>query len=438
MKKLFIWGAGDIGSRVFNHLSDDWEIIFVDSKKYLTESCYYGRKLICFEEYLKDYSTEFILIAHLQEDESIEILTKNNIENYFIHTELPGEFNEPCTKDCLKKYVVNYLQNRNNYVLYGLNLYSIVVDEWLNKQYGYHPYILLQDNISKEYVKKIQEKYKDLRLIENIENLHGVEELCICLPNYNELKDIYIFSKYHIQDLFDCTNKIDNYYNPKIEKYHNLHKGKRCFIVATGPSLKIEDLDLLEQNQELCISMNSIYEAFDKTEWRPDYYVISDYRIFDEDKDLLDTLPVENKFFSDNSNSFWRTAREKDIYCYHHHYEYCFNRLPKFSDDFSRKSYTGTTVTYTCMQLAAYMGFKEIYLLGVDFTYGGQEKNVEYTHFYGIDKSGNASIGYAKHVALAYQSAKKYADLHGIKICNATRGGKLELFERVDFDSLFD
>jgi hypothetical protein len=38
----------------------------------------------------------------------------------------------------------------------------------------------------------------------------------------------------------------------------------------------------------------------------------------------------------------------------------------------------------------------------------------------------------------AYQSAKAYADAHGIKVYNATRGGKLEVFERVDFDSLFD
>ncbi len=38
----------------------------------------------------------------------------------------------------------------------------------------------------------------------------------------------------------------------------------------------------------------------------------------------------------------------------------------------------------------------------------------------------------------AYTEAKRYADTHGIKIYNATRGGKLEVFERVDFDSLFD
>ena len=37
-----------------------------------------------------------------------------------------------------------------------------------------------------------------------------------------------------------------------------------------------------------------------------------------------------------------------------------------------------------------------------------------------------------------YQKAKQYADAHGIKIYNATRGGKLEVFPRVDFDSLFE
>ena len=38
MKKLYIWGAGDIGRRVLNHLDDDWEIVFVDSKIQLANS----------------------------------------------------------------------------------------------------------------------------------------------------------------------------------------------------------------------------------------------------------------------------------------------------------------------------------------------------------------------------------------------------------------
>ena len=36
----------------------------------------------------------------------------------------------------------------------------------------------------------------------------------------------------------------------------------------------------------------------------------------------------------------------------------------------------------------------------------------------------------------AYKVAKQYADDHNIKIYNATRGGKLEVFERVDLDDI--
>lgn len=71
----------------------------------------------------------------------------------------------------------------------------------------------------------------------------------------------------------------------------------------------------------------------------------------------------------------------------------------------------------------------------MDFSYGGQDRDTRYGHFYKEEKL--VSVGYEKQVHLAYLSAKKYAEEHGIKIYNATRGGKLEVFERVDFDSLF-
>ena len=38
---------------------------------------------------------------------------------------------------------------------------------------------------------------------------------------------------------------------------------------------------------------------------------------------------------------------------------------------------------------------------------------------------------------LAYQKAETYSRKHGFRIYNATRGGRLEAFERVDFDGLF-
>lgn len=435
MKKLFILGAGNIGRRVFNHLGKDWEVTFVDSNEKLVGTRFNEREIIGIEEYIKKYNDEFILVAHMQENESVEFLEKNNIVNYFMHCDLPGEFKEPYLRNSLKDYIIGYFKGKTQYILYGLGLYSIIIDDWLYEAFGVHPYILVQKNLPQEVIENIRQKYKGLMLINDIKGL-DVKEICVCTDNYNEIKKNHIFSEHCLTDIFDCTDRIESYHNAAIQKFHNIHKGKRCFIVATGPSLNIEDLNVLKEKKEICISMNGIFYLFDKTDWRPDYYVMSDHRGFDLYKGKLDSLPVNHIFLSDNSDVFWNYKHKENIYCHHHHYEYYFNRLPKFSDDFSKKSYTGATVTYNCMQLAAYMGFKEIYLLGVDFSYGGQKKIESYTHFYNNEKI--VSMGFVNQVTLAYQSAERYANQHGFKIYNATRGGKLDIFERVDFDDLFN
>ena len=80
------------------------------------------------------------------------------------------------------------------------------------------------------------------------------------------------------------------------------------------------------------------------------------------------------------------------------------------------------------------MGIKEIYFLGVDAT-GINGEDEKYEHFYSETKL--TSQCKAKQVILAYETAKKYAENHGIKIYNATRGGELEIFDRVNFDTMF-
>lgn len=434
MKKLFIWGAGEIGRRVFIHLSKEWDIVFVDTNKRLVGTCYQGKKVISIEEYLEKYSDQFILIAHLHEAESVSVLREKGITNYFTHCDFPGEFKEPYLKNNLQAYVVDYLGNREDYVLYGLSIYSVAIDDWIFTNFGIHPYILKQDNISEKFVDAIAQQYKGLKIVDDIYQLEDIKEICFCLDNYAELKEESNFTKYQITDLYDCTDRITSYHNPDIKKFQNIHTGQRCFIVATGPSLKIEDLNLLKENKEICISMNCIYHAFDKTDWKPNYYVVSDCEWINESYEWLGDVPIKEKFFSDNSEKIWQKVHDKNIYRYHQHYEYCFNRLPKFSDDFSQRSYASGTVTYTCIQLAMYMGFKEIYLLGVDFSVGETTEN-KYGHFYAEEELG--SICFKDYVWRGYKSAKQYADQHGIEIYNATRGGKLEVFPRVDFDTLF-
>jgi len=435
MKKLYIWGAGEIGRRILNHLNDDWEIVFVDSKRWMIDAQYCKKQVISVDGYLQNHFHEFILIAHLYEIESIKILQSKNIINYFLHCDLPGEFKEPYIRESLKQYVLLHLKDRKDYALYGVNLYSIILNDWIYKKYGYHPYIIIQDDISEEFINKIKEQFRDLQLINDASRVDSLKEICVCLHNYKELKKSRRFLKYQLTDIFDCSDRIKSYHNPAITIFRNLHKGKRCFIVATGPSLKACDLDVLKDHHEICISMNSIYHVFSQTEWKPDYYVMSDYRGIDKCKDILDDLPIKKKFLSDASESFWSIHHENNVFRYHQHYEYCSDRLPKFSDDFSMRSYIGTTVTYTCMQLAVYMGFREIYLLGVDFSYGENDSNQKYGHFY--QENEIVAVGFVRQVELAYKAADKYTRERGIKIYNATRGGKLEVFERVNFDCLF-
>jgi hypothetical protein len=119
------------------------------------------------------------------------------------------------------------------------------------------------------------------------------------------------------------------------------------------------------------------------------------------------------------------------------------NKKANFSEEpFVMQS--GGTVTYICMQLAAYMGFSEIYLLGVDNTFArGVKLNGEivlgstHDHFDDNYKALSAFPAVIDAVNSAYTTAREYGESHNIKIRNATRGGALEIFERVDFDSLF-
>jgi len=89
------------------------------------------------------------------------------------------------------------------------------------------------------------------------------------------------------------------------------------------------------------------------------------------------------------------------------------------------------------------MGFKEIYFLGMDNDF---PVIVKHDGTVIIDEKINHHF-YEQKLRLAtynkdmfeaeYAYAKDYCKKKGVNIYNATRGGKLEVFERVDFDSLF-
>lgn len=229
-------------------------------------------------------------------------------------------------------------------------------------------------------------------------------------------------------------------------------KGGRCFIVGLGPSLRMGDLDKLAENGEVCFSMNRCYQLFDKTKWRPDFYCISDWKAFD--------IPSAKKAVPEMADSgitvlypknavrkgmpakaiHYRTYYSDSILLnsknkfYHKHGRRC-----RFSTDAYDHVYSGCSCVHLILQLAYYLGFSEVYLLGTDCGVSSDSKSYVdglsekiRLDMYTERKAGdNMIIDYA---SLQDDIVAKGLDFH---IFNATRGGYLEVFPRVEFDDLF-
>jgi hypothetical protein len=235
-------------------------------------------------------------------------------------------------------------------------------------------------------------------------------------------------------------------YGKFIATLKNTHLGERCFIIGNGPSLIVDDLEKLKG--EFTFGMNRIYQIFDQTDWRPDCYAAVDIYILKKDNYIIRSLELPLKIVdtlgkkymsNDNSIHYINVCDRFTIK------KYTQNTLKKikFSNDLHSYCNQGHTVTFICIQLAVYMGFKQIYLLGMDHTFAQSvDTNGKFTlnkdtknHFYkGFD--GINVCQFTNGVDYSYNLARHYCENNNIQILNATRGGKLEIFERANLDEL--
>lgn len=238
-------------------------------------------------------------------------------------------------------------------------------------------------------------------------------------------------------------------YGKRIAQYKNKYAGQRCFIVANGPSLRPEDLTLLQERGEITFAMNRIYKLFNQTSWRPTFYVCEDELIAGGQQAEIHSILAEEKFIPIELK-WWHDVNIEDACYFHLNYQEEKRYPYAFSTDIAHQIDCRGTVTCSCMQLAAYMGFSEIYLLGVDHNYrvtidinGNTVTDLNQKDYFceGYDADiKDVVVHDMGNNTRAYMDAKAYCDTTNGKttIFNATRGGKLEVFRRVPFDSLFE
>lgn len=220
-------------------------------------------------------------------------------------------------------------------------------------------------------------------------------------------------------------------------------KGNRCFIVCNGPSLTPEDLDLIKN--EYSFGFNRIYYMFDKTSWRPSFYMSVDKDVILMNNREIPQIDVSVKFLDSYAQK--RVNNRPNM-----HFMFCrdgflvrpyTNKNIHFSSDFSKGYCDGGTVTYVAIQLAVYMGFEEIYILGADHNYSTYRKangktytndNVE-NYFKGLKSTRITEVDIDRTTS-AYMIANDECKKRKIRIFNATRGGKLEVFERINLEDV--
>lgn len=233
-----------------------------------------------------------------------------------------------------------------------------------------------------------------------------------------------------------------------LESLRGAYKDKRCFIICNGPSLRADDLTKIYEHGDLSIGMNAIARIYDQTPWRPTFLSAADDVVFTKkNKELVKKCECGYKLYDRTRFLKSLGATEKRLYL-------SLNRSrdllddPQFSDDATKKLMSIGTTTYGMIEFAVFLGCTEIYILGCDMSYAvniTRDGTITYNdsgkdYFASKEEystSSKVTPTPTWQMEVAYDYAAKYAKEHGIKIYNATRGGKLESFERVDFDALF-
>lgn len=425
--KFVVWGAGFRGRKLLSILKEEKILAFIDSDETKIGKKIGNLPIINFQNYCEKYRNYFIIISNDDYQQIESFLIKQSIYQYFILSECPSEFKGYGISE-LERLLDFSAKELTNNIIVGSNLFSCLLYEKIKfdgckKLYCYPNEMRLCGTIDKLI------ELLHINVLTDLEIIKNQKGVAYFTTRENKKTDIIIRNKFDCINAYDFSYRFKEYYNPALEKFKNIHIEKRCFIVATGPSLEKSDLEVLYRNKEICFGVNRIFNLTN-CNWIPDYYVAVDTKFLNDYYQEIINYPVKAKFLHGArvDNDY-----KDEVYSLHCVTDDIFDELPLFSEDIAHVGYGGATVTYVCIQIAAYMGFKEIYLLGVDCNYLINSRN---NYFFTDQKEDNIKHK-TDRMLLSYQAAKEYMLSHDIEILNATRGGKLEVFERVDFDSLF-
>lgn len=223
----------------------------------------------------------------------------------------------------------------------------------------------------------------------------------------------------------------------RLAAYKDIHRGERCVIIGNGPSLQMTDVSRLKG--VYTFGMNRVYLAFPKWGFETSYYVAINDLVVEQCAEDIRNLPMP-KFISWHAHRYLTPTEDTNFL----HTTYTG---PRFTRDARRRMWEGATVTYVSMQLAYFMGFSEVVLIGVDHSFESQGKPNQTVVSQGDDpnhfdvryfgKGFRWQLPDLETSAVGYSMARQAFEQDGRRIVDATIDGKLTVFPKVNFNTLF-
>ncbi len=270
-------------------------------------------------------------------------------------------------------------------------------------------------------------------------------------PDFLERGCNYMIRRYHgvrrYLHLYDSEEK-------RVLSYRDKYPGGKCFVIGNGPSLMIQDLERLRAAGSVCFASNKIYKVYPLTAWRPDYYACIDFPLFEQNKrELIDAIVCPTflrRDFQKDVDAIAGKENKEPERIYYMTYGWRHSGKTVFYPQ-AANILSGGTVTFTLLELAWMIGFREIYLIGCDHYYrsftgktphsriiASESMNQDYAISDYISPGEEINVGDIAEMNYSYRMARDYAAKHGGQIYNATRGGYLDIFPRIDLDSVLN
>jgi len=226
-----------------------------------------------------------------------------------------------------------------------------------------------------------------------------------------------------------------------LRELRNKHAGQRAFIIGNGPSLRNTDLTRLRH--DFTFGLNRIYLNFPSMGFPTSCLVSVNDLVIQQCVSEMQALPIPRFLAWRSHGHLAPSTSPSDLPAF----LYTTYESPSFARDVRGRVWEGATVTYVAMQLAFHMGFHQVILIGVDHDFAskgeanktvvseGEDRNHFSPEYFG--KGFRWQLPDLVMSELSYRMAKEAYEEAGRELIDATVGGKLQVFPKVDYNSLF-